>query len=200
MTAELMGGDIGALAKALAAAQGEMGHALKDGKNPHYKSEFATLASVRDVVVGPLSKNGLALTQHPSADGSVVTVRTMLMHEAGGWIASEASATAKDAGPQSIGSTISYLRRYSLAALCGIAQADDDGHAASAPVQQSRGNGGGKPTQKQLEYLDKMMGSSVFTDAERDRAGQAAASGDRERVSKALEWAKEQLDARKGAS
>lgn len=163
-TTALMGGDIGALAKALAAAQGEMDNAVKDGNNPHFGSRFATLASVREVVQQPLSKHGLALTQHPSAKGGVVTLRTMLMHEGGGWIASEATASAKDAGPQSIGSAISYLRRYSLAALCGIAQEDDDAESATsrtsqpaakkaAPKSNGAQNGnGGQPWDKVMPF------------------------------------------------
>jgi hypothetical protein len=167
----VMGGDIGALAKALAAAQAEMDNAAKDGMNPHFKSAFATLASVRSVTYGPLSRHGLALTQHPSADGAVVTVRTLLIHEDGGWLATETSATAKGADPQSIGSAISYLRRYSLAAVCGVAQEDDDGQGATGPVEAMAQAVRAEPmTDGQKKLLLDLVKSHVFSDEEKARA------------------------------
>lgn len=159
---ELMGGDIGALTEALSAAQAEMTNALKDAKNPHYKSDYATLASVLDAVRAPLNKHKIALTQHPTTEGNVVTVRTLLTHASGGWLSSACSATAKDASPQSVGSAISYLRRYSLAALCNIAQADDDGNAASQPrgrQQPAQQNGNGRVSEhdRVLAYIEAKL-------------------------------------------
>lgn len=209
--AEIMGGDIGALAKALAAAQGEMKNAAKDGTNPHFNSSFATLASVRDVVHGPLSKNGLALTQHPSADGNVVTVRTLLLHEVGGWLSTEITANAKDAGPQAIGSAISYLRRYSLAALCGVAQEDDDGEAAgkAAPAQRAKPKaerGASPPSEDsrpistpQREFLEKLLKSHVVTEQERAKMLKAMTAMTRDRATAAIEKLKGEIEARKAA-
>lgn len=68
----------------------------------------------------------------------------------------------------------------------------------STPRPQSN-NGAGKATQKQLEYIEKLMKSSVFTDRERVSVGKRIASEDKATVSSAIEWAKEQLDARKSA-
>lgn len=120
---------ISLIAGALASAQGEMEDAAKDRKNPHFGSKYADLASVVQAVRAPLSKHGIAYLQPVSfADGRVV-VRTVLVHKSGEWLASELSAKAQQDTPQGIGSTITYLRRYSLMAMAGIAPDDDDGEA-----------------------------------------------------------------------
>lgn len=121
----------GKLAMALAKAQGEMTGAKKDSTNSHFKSSYADLASVLDVCREPLSKHGLAVLQFPQATGAVVTMKTMLLHESGEYLESpEVSAKAANDSPQSIGSAITYLRRYSIMAILGIAPEDDDGEAA----------------------------------------------------------------------
>jgi hypothetical protein len=166
-----MGGDVGALTTAMVAAQREMTNAFKDGKNPHFKSEYATLASVLGAVRDPLLRHGIALSQHPTTDGAVVSVRTLLMHTSGGWLSSACSATAKSSDPQSVGSAISYLRRYALAAFVGIAQEDDDGQAASRPRQQEPVREPEAPaemaTTDQVDLLCRLIKSSAFTDDER---------------------------------
>ncbi len=136
---------IGAIAEALAKAQGEMSNAAKDTKNPFFSSTYADLASVWTACRKPLADNSLAVTQLPEYDGVKVSVETILMHSSGEWISSTVSLTpgytAKDGtfvkrtDPQSIGSALTYARRYALSAIVGIAPEDDDGNAAS------RGNG-----------------------------------------------------------
>jgi hypothetical protein len=123
---------INELAAALAKAQGEIENARKDSANPFFKSSYADYASVRDAVQGPLSRNGIAFVQVPSTDGARVSVETRLMHASGQWISGTVSATAKDDGPQAIGSCQTYLRRYSLQAFTGVGSEDDDGNAAEA--------------------------------------------------------------------
>jgi hypothetical protein len=120
----------GELAAALAKAQSEMGAATKDAANPFFKSRYADLNSIWEAARGPLTKNGIAVLQSPSADGARVTVATRFLHSSGQWIQGEVSATAKDASPQSVGSAITYLRRYALQSFAGVATADDDGESA----------------------------------------------------------------------
>jgi len=122
---------IGEIAGALAKAQSEMGGAIKDAANPFFKSKYADLGSVMDACRGPLTKHGIAVIQSPSAEGAVVSVETTFMHCSGQWLRGVASATAKDDSPQSIGSAITYLRRYALQSFAGVAPEDDDGEAAS---------------------------------------------------------------------
>jgi hypothetical protein len=132
---------IGELAAALAAAQGEMTAASKDATNPHFKSRYATLASVWDAIRGPLSQHGLSVSQvlESPENGVGVAVRTMLLHTSGQWIASRYVMPIGDKlTPQAIGSAITYARRYALSAIVGIApDDDDDGNAASVtPARQ----------------------------------------------------------------
>jgi len=118
------------LSAALSKAQAEIKGASKDSANPFFKSKYADLASVWDACRDPLTKNGLSVSQPPSADGAKVTVETILMHESGEWMSTALTMTAKDDSPQAIGSTITYARRYALAAMTGVAPDDDDGEAA----------------------------------------------------------------------
>ena len=118
---------------ALAKAQGEITNATKDSNNPHFKSDYASLASILDTVKPALSKNGIAVFQGTAFDGSLVTVTTVLAHEGGGIISSEASCVALKNDGQGIGSATTYLRRYGLAAMTGVAQADDDGESSALP-------------------------------------------------------------------
>lgn len=122
--------DLGCLFAALARAQSELRGAVKDAANPFYKSKYADLASVWDACRDPLAKNELSIVQFPQAEGAKVTVVTRLGHASGQWIESELSAHAKDDSPQAVGSAITYLRRYSLQSVVGVAPEDDDGEAA----------------------------------------------------------------------
>lgn len=125
------------LLAALSLAQGEIDNALKDADNPHFKSKFADLASVRDAIRGPLAKHKLCYVQTPEAEGAKVTVTTMLGHASGQWVSGSLTLTARDATPQSVGSAITYARRYGLSAIVGVAPEEDDGNAASAPPRQA---------------------------------------------------------------
>lgn len=114
------------LAKALAVAQGEFRVAELDGANPHFKSRYATLASIMKAAQPGLSKAGLSFIQAPSVDGKSVCVETMLLHASGQTISCVLRADARDTNAQSIGSIISYLKRYGLSSLLGIATGEDD--------------------------------------------------------------------------
>jgi len=122
---------IGQIAAALAAAQAVMGGALKDSANPFFKSKYADLESVWGAARAALTSNGLAIVQ--GTDGlpdNQIGVTTRLIHTSGEWISSTIWMTPKDMTPQSVGSTITYARRYGLAAMVGIYQTDDDAEAA----------------------------------------------------------------------
>jgi hypothetical protein len=125
--------EINELAKALSDAQGEMTAAAKDATNPHFKSRYATLASVWDAIRKPLTANGLSVSQILEAEPGGVAVRTMLLHSSGQWLASRyVMPVGERLTPQAMGSAITYARRYALSAIVGIApDDDDDGNAAS---------------------------------------------------------------------
>ena len=126
---------IGALAAALAKAQGQFTFAAKTSEavvTGQNKRRYADLAAVLDAVRAGLSANGLAVIQQPFArEGGGVLLRTTLAHSSGEWMASEISLPAdRMGGIQGWGSALTYARRYALAAMVGIAQDDDDGQAA----------------------------------------------------------------------
>ena len=130
---------IAALATSLSAAQGEMENAGKNSINPHFKSKYADLAEVINTVRPVLSKHGLSVMQFPSYSDGIVHVETVIAHKSGEWMSEKCSAPAQKQDPQGVGSAISYLRRYSLAAVCNLAQEDDDANASSkAPKQYAK--------------------------------------------------------------
>jgi hypothetical protein len=121
---------VGAIGAALAKAQSAIQPAAKDAKNPHFNSRYADLASVWEACRAHLAAQGIAVSQSPEATDATVSVETLLLHSSGEWLSGTLTARAKDAGPQSIGSTITYLRRYGLASMVGVAPDDDDAEAA----------------------------------------------------------------------
>lgn len=127
--------NINELMTALAKAQGQMSHAIKDSVNPHYKSKFADLASVWQACREPLSANGLAISQTLDISGEKQVLVTMLGHTSGQWIKSMMALPCANR-PQEMGSLLTYFRRYSLAAICGVYQDDDDGEAAQAAYKK----------------------------------------------------------------
>jgi hypothetical protein len=102
------------LNKALAQAQSEV-------------ENSEVLNTVRPV----FASHGLSIVQSTSYDGSLVSVTTTILHAEGGYISSTASCVPAKADAQGVGASTTYLRRYALAAMCGIAQEDDDGQSAA---------------------------------------------------------------------
>jgi hypothetical protein len=122
------------IASALVKAQKAFGPALKTSTNPAFRSKYAKLENCIEAVIDALNDNGIMLMQptHLCEDG--VIVETMFLHESGEMLSNgklHVPATKHDA--QGYGSALTYARRYSLLAACGIAAEDDDGGAASKP-------------------------------------------------------------------
>lgn len=155
------------LAAALAKAQGAMKGALKDSENPHFRSRYADLAAVWDACREPLTANGLSVVQCPGRDGEEVTVTTMLLHASGQVLSSTLGVRPFKPDAQGIGSAITYLRRYALAAMVGIAPEDDDGEAA---VGRGKGPAAQAPPPppkpvKIVEVSQQEAAREVFPDA-----------------------------------
>lgn len=130
--------ELGQFADAMAKAQASMGGATKGSRNPHFNSAFADLASVVNVVKGPLSANGIAFVQMPSSSGDLVSVTTRLVHSSGEWMQCTLSARPRKNDPQGVGSVVTYLKRYTLQAMCGVSSEDDDGNAGSREPEPRR--------------------------------------------------------------
>lgn len=126
-------------APAFLAAQKQMTHAIKDANNPHFKSKYANLPGVIEAVKEALNTHGITFTQSASpSDGISLNLTTRLLHESGEWIEDTAPCPLPKQDPQGFGSAMTYMRRYCLAAICGIAQDDDDGNAASGLSNQNQ--------------------------------------------------------------
>lgn len=120
------------IAAALVKAQKSFSPALKTSTNPHFRSKYVALDGVIEAVIDALNDNGIYLMQsnHESSDG--VTVETVFIHETGETLsAGKLHVPASKLDAQGFGSALTYARRYSLMAACGIAPEDDDGNAAS---------------------------------------------------------------------
>ena len=121
-----------ALFAAIAQAQVEVENATKASMNPHFKNRYADLAEVLNTVRPVFARHGLAIIQSVSSDQQLVTVATTIAHKEGGFVSSSLSCTSPTSKVQDLGSIVTYLRRYSLSAMAGISQEDDDGNAATA--------------------------------------------------------------------
>ena len=119
------------LAAALTKAQAEMKGAEKKSVNPFFNSGYADLHTVIESSFPHLTKYGLSVIQGNDSKPGEFFVTTMLLHESGQWIKSKLKMPIEKITAQSIGSTITYGRRYGLSAITGIAQYDDDGNAVS---------------------------------------------------------------------
>jgi hypothetical protein len=129
---------IGALATALAKAQAGMVNPprnreveVKTKSGGSYKFKYATLDAIIDAIRKPLTDNGLWFTQTlENGDGKYRLVTTLL-HSSGQSLRSETPLLLQDAGNQAFGSALTYMRRYALTAMLGVAaDEDDDGNAA----------------------------------------------------------------------
>ena len=120
------------IATAFVKAQRDFAPALKTSTNPHFKSKYADLAACVEAVIDALNTNGIAMIQRTHDDQTGVTVETVFIHESGETIESgRLHVPAAKNDPQGYGSALTYARRYSLMAACGIAPEDDDGNSAS---------------------------------------------------------------------
>lgn len=158
------------ISAAMVKAQRDFGPALKSHTNPAFRSKYADLSACVEAVIDALNKNGIALMQHSHECGDGVLVETVFVHESGEILSAgklHVPATKKDA--QGYGSALTYARRYSLMAACGIAPEDDDGNAASKkPPEKATPRGPVLPAKQGI-------GEDTLTDAEKDRLYDLAA-------------------------
>lgn len=140
---------------ALVKAQKEIKSAVKDSQNPFFKSHYADLHSVWAACRKALNDNGLAVSQTIDFEGSTHFLRTILLHESGERIEGRCPLINLKGDMQSLGSAVSYARRYSLAAICGVvSEEDDDGNLAD--------NKSGAH-QKQTANIGSITGDHIIT-------------------------------------
>ena len=114
---------IGALNK----LQGVLKSVPKTKENSYFSSKYADLDTIWDTVRKPLTDNGLALVQTTAEnDQGIPFLETLLLHTSGEWIKSELALNPVKSDPQSMGSAITYARRYAMSAMLGVSAEDDD--------------------------------------------------------------------------
>ncbi len=124
--------DTPTLFTALVAAQQQFAPVVKRSNNPHYKSRYADLSACIEAIRAALNNNGIYLLQktHDNTDG--IAVETILIHTSGESLSGgilRIPASKHDAHGYT--SALTYARRVSLLATCGVApEDDDDGNAA----------------------------------------------------------------------
>lgn len=136
------------LFSALSIVQSKLRGALKDSKNPFYKSNYADLQSVWEACRDLLAENGFCVIQTTDTDELGDYLITTLGHTSGQWQRGRLRLTLVKQDPQAMGSALTYARRYALAAIVGLHQTDDDGEAAMKrpdlgihPKQPENGDG-----------------------------------------------------------
>lgn len=167
------------IAAAFVAAKRAFAPALKTETNSHFKNKYVDLASCIEAVNGALLENGIAVYQETFESPDGVCVETCFLHESGETLRmGRLHVPALKHDPQGYGSALTYARRYSLMAACGIAAEDDDGNAGSKrPIPKPEGKpvnpldavvqkvtvesaeSVAEPSPKQIEYQDESGGS-----------------------------------------
>lgn len=143
--------------KALAAAQQQMGPALKESTNPAFRSKYADLANVMAACLPALNANGIAVFQPPVEIDGARYVKTILAHESGEMIECAVPLIVGKNDMQGYGSAVTYARRYGLMAMAGIAPDDDDGNAVAqaAPVVEDRRPARQDPSKQEAHKMER---------------------------------------------
>lgn len=146
---------LGKLAEALAKAQSTMEEAKEDSKNPFFKSNYADLTSVWRACRKSLTDNGLSVIQTTDIREDKILVVTTLMHSSGEWMKGCLPLLLSKNDAQSMGSAITYARRYALAAIAGVCKEGEDDDAEQATVRREN------IKDDQIQQLIRAVGSDT---------------------------------------
>jgi len=143
------------LAAALCKAQSELSNPKKTSANPFFKSRYADLSEVINASKPILAEHGLSVIQLLTFT-DCVHVETILLHSTGEYISETLSMPVPKQDAQTIGAVATYSRRYSWAAICGLAQEDDDGNTATGKTasQVAPYKAQPKPTEPKQDIVD----------------------------------------------
>ncbi len=125
--------ELNKLFEALSKAQIEMPVAPTQSVNPFYKSTYANLKTIVQTSRPYLAKQGLCVIQRtlPGPNGNPY-IYSILGHSSGQWMESSLELKPPKTDIQSLGSYISYLRRYQYASLVGVVTGDEDDDGENA--------------------------------------------------------------------
>jgi cytochrome c556 len=174
--------------KALIAAQKEMGKLVKDAENPFFKSQYASLEAVIELVKPVFLEHGIAIVQGSGPRGETgINLITRLVHDSGQWIETDFPVPLAKQDPQAAGSASSYGRRYGLKSMACLAEADDDGQSASEEEpRRDRTDDSLKPiTEKQLKEVNELF-AALKADPDNIQATCKKFSGNRARDTEGL--------------
>jgi len=198
------------LCAALVAAQGGLKPIAKDGKNPAFRSKYATLDGIMETVRPALAAHGLAVVQgvvHPETGegGRLVgiMVETRLIHTSGEWLASVVPVPVAKGDAHGLGSALSYGRRYGISALLALStDEDDDGNAAAkappAKPQAKPAPAAPAPGQRLHDRVPTTPPPEAMTLAKAETVelkGQRLADMDDDRLDKLRAWAQDKGNA-----
>jgi len=164
------------LAKALNKFQKELRPAKKTSENPFFKSTYADLAAIWEAIREPLTKHGLAIVQTMDySEAGTPLIETVLCHTSGEWIGGALPVKPVKDDPQSLGSAITYARRYSLSAMLGlVTEEDDDGEKAMGREEKSPPSRKADPEMKITDKQVKLVWAKAYAIfADKDIAHQA---------------------------
>jgi hypothetical protein len=153
------------LASAMCRLQGELEHVKRDTRAYNYK--YAQLDQCWDTIKQPMIKNGFSLIQLPYNDEDRIGIHSILLHSSGEKMESRIAIRPQKADPQSLGSLLTYLRRYSLMSIIGLCPVDDDGAGAmpgagSTPQPASKPKNIKPVTAAQVARLNAIVANSHF--------------------------------------
>jgi len=127
---------------ALVNAIAETKDVLADSTNPFHKNKYASLGAHLESIKPIFFKHGLAILQFPTSSEKAIGVNTIIVHTSGASIEESICIPVGDSVKgQEAGAIISYLRRYALASVAGVATEDDDAEInriAHSPAPQSK--------------------------------------------------------------
>lgn len=140
---------------ALFKATSTIGNIGKGKTNPHFKSKYVSLDILLNETRPALIESGLFVLQSPSREETSVTVETRIIHaESGQWVSVSLSTPIDKQNAQGVGSAVTYMRRYGLFALLGVAETDDDGNDAVKRAKKEPGNRAANWANKQKTNLN----------------------------------------------
>jgi len=170
---------IGNLVAALVKVQAAVKDPERKSENPFFKSHYADLKAVSDACRGLLSQNGLAVMQYAGViPGQGAALVTTLAHVSGEWQEGALPLSPTKDDPQSQGSALTYARRYSLAAMIGLAPADDDDDDEGAmPSRPTANRPQYKPPVRVVQKVTVPPPAPVTVEPERIREAAAAIEG-----------------------
>jgi hypothetical protein len=118
------------------------------GKDKQGQFKYASLEEILQVIIPVLLENEILLSQVLEQTNDNMMVITKLFHSSGQWIQSTVSVNhpsifkpegQRRAAVQELGSNITYMKRYSIAAILGliIAEEDVDDHSHALNIQRT---------------------------------------------------------------